>query len=150
MQREVIRSQGHQAQVCLLFIDIDHFKKLNDDYGHSYGDEVLGRVGKVLLKETRDADTAARISGDEFAVILRRSDLREGVRIAERLRLTIKAIGPITVRIGVAEFPLSAGSWNELMGVAETAAFDARKRGGDRVSQALAKSEVDFSLVNKT
>src|SRR3712207_7087736 len=84
-------------------MDIDHFKDVNDTYGHDAGDEALRQVANVIQSDTRGIDTGARIGGDEFAVILPETDLERGIEVAGRLRASIAALdfgpaGRVTAR----------------------------------------------------
>jgi diguanylate cyclase (GGDEF)-like protein len=120
-------------------IDIDHFKLVNDTHGHEAGDQVINRLGRALQEGTRGIDLAARIGGEEFAVILTETDLNGGVEVAERLRLAIKAIevqdlGVVTASFGVAECPSAADNARELLAKADSALYEAKRLGRDRVS----------------
>jgi diguanylate cyclase (GGDEF)-like protein len=117
---------------------VDHFKVVNDTYGHEGGDEALRRLGHILQTGTRGVDTAARIGGEEFAIILTETDFAHGLEVAERLRKTISEtnmpeVGHITVSIGLAEFgePISDG--RELYGAADAALYEAKRQGRNRV-----------------
>ncbi len=141
LEREIGRTLRYDRSFCLVLIDIDNFKRVNDTYGHDAGDETIRHIAQVLQAGTRGIDTAARIGGEEFAVILTETDFEGGHDVAERLRLAIKnaevsTVGHITASFGIAEFPLSAQTARELMSVADAALYDAKRRGRDRVSRA--------------
>ena len=138
LEREVARTARYMRPFCLLMIDIDRFKQVNDMFGHSAGDETLRRLGVVLQAGTRGIDLAARIGGEEFAVIMPETDFKSGFEVAERLRLSIKAmgipeVGHITASFGVAEFPSSASDTDGLISIADAALYEAKRGGRDRV-----------------
>jgi diguanylate cyclase (GGDEF)-like protein len=138
LEREVARTRRYGHPFCLLMLDIDHFKAVNDTYGHEGGDEALRRLGHVLQTGTRGVDTAARIGGEEFAVILTETDFAHGLEVAERLRNTIKETNilenlRVTVSIGLAEFGEPLRDGRELYGSADAALYEAKRRGRDRV-----------------
>jgi two-component system cell cycle response regulator len=138
LEREVARTKRYGHPFCLLMLDIDHFKLVNDTYGHEGGDETLRRLGHVLQTGTRGVDTAARIGGEEFAVILTETDFEHGLEVAERLRKTIRETdvnegGHVTVSIGLAEFNEQLRDGRELYGLADTALYEAKRQGRDRV-----------------
>ncbi|MBC7909988.1 MAG: diguanylate cyclase, partial [Pyrinomonadaceae bacterium] len=85
LDREVTRTLRYSRPFCLLLLDIDHFKKVNDTYGHEAGDEAIKYLSKSLLAGTRGIDLSARIGGEEFAVILPETDFVGGFDVAERL-----------------------------------------------------------------
>jgi diguanylate cyclase (GGDEF)-like protein len=143
LEREVSRTLRYERPFCLLYLDIDNFKKVNDTYGHEAGDETIRRLALVLQAGTRGIDLAARIGGEEFAVILPETDFEGGLDVAERLRLAIKeaeipAVGQITASFGVAEFPLCASTGREIMSVADAALYEAKRNGRDRIERASA------------
>lgn len=148
LEREVTRTLRYNRHFCLLLLDIDHFKKVNDSYGHDAGDEALRRLAKTLQAETRGIDLAARIGGEEFAVILPETDLQGGVDVAERLRAALMAlevphVGRITASFGAAEFPLCAQTGRELIAIADAALYEAKRLGRDRVEAAAVHSEAN-------
>ena len=149
LEREVTRTLRYGRPFCLLLLDIDSFKAVNDTYGHEVGDDAIRLIANVLQAGTRGIDTAARIGGEEFAVILTETDFHGGLDVAERLRLAIKAaeipqVGHLTASFGVAEFPLSAQTGRELSAVADAALYEAKREGRDRVARA-AESEPNSS-----
>jgi diguanylate cyclase (GGDEF)-like protein len=129
-----------KEDVTLCMIDVDHFKQVNDRYGHPVGDEVLRAVGALLGARLRDGDCLARIGGEEFMVVLRDCDVGRGRRVAESLRHNVAASHirtgagdvPITVSLGVAQW--AAGeSFDEVVERADRALYDAKHGGRDRV-----------------
>ncbi len=136
--REVERTRRYGRAFCLLLLDIDHFKLVNDNHGHEAGDEALRRLANALQAGTRGIDTAARIGGEEFAIILPETDSARGLEVADRLREEIKATeipaaGHITVSIGLAECTATAGDARELLAIADAALYEAKHLGRDRV-----------------
>src|SRR5919107_4561654 len=110
LEREVARMGRYGHAFSLLMIDIDSFKDLNDSFGHDAGDDAIRRLSKVLREGTRGIDLAARIGGEEFAVLLVETSRQGGVEVAERLRAAIKMLeipraGHMTASFGVAEYP---------------------------------------------
>jgi two-component system, cell cycle response regulator len=110
LDREVARTVRYGHPFCLLMLDIDQFKLVNDTHGHEAGDESLTRLGRILQEGTRGIDLAARIGGEEFGIILTETDLAGGIEVAERLRLAIRSaeipvVGRITSSFGIAECP---------------------------------------------
>lgn len=141
--REVERTRRYGHPFCLLLIDVDRFKEVNDVHGHDAGDEALRRVGNVVRAGTRGIDVGARIGGDEFAVILPETDLTRGLEVAERLRsalraLEIPAVGQITASLGIAELPACARGGDEMRTVADSALYEAKRAGRDCVRAARA------------
>jgi diguanylate cyclase (GGDEF)-like protein len=140
MTDELKRSERYSTPVSLLLTDIDHFKKVNDTYGHPVGDIVLRGVAGILKREIRDIDIAARYGGEEFAVILPETDGAGAKIIAERLRNAIKAetfaAGAKTLRvstsIGIATAPSDARTKEELIEKADQALYHAKHHGRDQ------------------
>jgi diguanylate cyclase (GGDEF)-like protein len=141
LEREAARTERYSRPFCLLLVDIDNFKDVNDTHGHDAGDEALRRVANVIQSGTRGIDTGARIGGDEFAVILPETDLVRGLEVAERLRAMIAALdlgpaGRVTASLGVAEQPACARTNAELSAAADAALYEAKRGGRDRAATA--------------
>lgn len=138
LEREVSRTLRFGHPFSLLMIDIDNFKNLNDSFGHDAGDDAIRRISKVLREGTRGIDLAARIGGEEFAVLLVETDQAGGFEVAERLRLAIRSIeipsgGQITASFGVAECPADAQTAPEILKAADVGLYEAKRQGRDRV-----------------
>jgi two-component system, cell cycle response regulator len=135
------RAQRHTGKVALLLCDVDHFKKVNDNYGHPIGDEVLRRVARVLQEVPRKIDIPARYGGEEFAVLLDNVDVTQAKAVAERLRIEISKVvvdtekGPLSVTesIGVAAFPDDGTDRATLIERADLALYHAKHTGRNRV-----------------
>ncbi|MEJ2200716.1 MAG: cache domain-containing protein [Desulfuromonadaceae bacterium] len=140
--REQHRAARHGISIGFIVLDVDHFKRVNDTYGHEAGDEVLRRLGALLLREFRKEDTACRYGGEEFLVILPYAE-REATRArAETLRLLIQQeltipwqdeMLEITVSIGVALFPEQGNTIQQVVEAADAALYTAKNRGRNRV-----------------
>ncbi|MCA1815196.1 MAG: diguanylate cyclase [Acidobacteria bacterium] len=138
LEREVARTRRFERPFCLLLLDIDHFKNVNDAHGHDAGDEVIRRLGVALQAGTRGIDTAARIGGEEFAVILTETDFAGGLEVAERLRASFAEkhpapVGQVTVSVGLAEFNADTRDARELFNAADAALYEAKRQGRNRV-----------------
>ena len=141
LEREVARTARHGRPFSLITIDIDHFKKVNDTHGHEAGDEAIKTLARVLQQGTRGIDLAARIGGEEFAVILTETSITGAVEVAERLRTALKSVeislvGTIAASFGVAECPSEAETARELLARADAALYHAKRTGRDRVARA--------------
>jgi diguanylate cyclase (GGDEF)-like protein len=141
LERELARAQRHAEPVSLVLLDIDHFKVLNDTYGHVAGDEVLRNVAAALACECREFDTAARYGGEEFAVILPGCSAAEALEAAERFRRIVASAPsdvPITASAGVATFPDHSRDAEHLVRVTDDALYAAKRTGRDRSMAATA------------
>ncbi|HZE73484.1 MAG TPA: diguanylate cyclase [Pyrinomonadaceae bacterium] len=139
LDREVARTLRYGHAFSLLMIDIDHFKLVNDTHGHEAGDQTLNRLGRVLQEGTRGIDLAARVGGEEFAIILTETDFTGAMEVAERLRSAVKSmeipsVGSVSASFGVAECPSGAKTVRELIALADAALYRAKREGRDRVA----------------
>lgn len=139
---EFERSNRTNTPFSLLMIDLDHFKKINDNYGHQEGDVVLRTVAELMQHHLRQYDTAARFGGEEFSLVLPESDPVEAAGVAERIRKEIAKMCfsgaienlKITASIGVASSPHPRiDDINELLRAADNALYEAKNNGRNRV-----------------
>lgn len=145
-EHELERARRHGSTLSLVMMDVDHFKNVNDAYGHLTGDAALTAVGSMLGATTRVGDLACRLGGEEFAVLLIGMGHEGAIERAETWRstlagMTILADGTalkLTASFGVATFPEQAGTLSELMRVADTRMYRAKSQGRDRVIGASA------------
>ncbi len=142
-QLEVILADQlpHGQSVCLLMIDVDGFKFINDTYGHPAGDEALRTIARLLRARARQHDYIARLAGDEFALVLKNAGLYDATEIANTLHDSINAthidlqVGRVQLQcsIGVAAAPVHGRSAQELVSAADVALYHAKRRGRNRV-----------------
>ena len=139
---ELKRSVRHQHPCAVLMLDVDHFKQYNDTHGHLSGDAVLAGMGRLLKETLRTVDHAARYGGEEFAVVLPETSMEAGIRAAERIRARLAQevfqtdggqTARITLSIGVAAYPDHGETGQALLGAADAALYQAKKKGRDRV-----------------
>jgi diguanylate cyclase (GGDEF)-like protein len=142
LQNEVLRSRRLKHAFAVLMADVDHFKAYNDAHGHPAGDGILRRVAAILREETRDVDSVARYGGEEFFVLMPETKARAAAGLADRIRRRLAeeapAAGGITMSFGVAEFPTHGDGGEELIAVADSALYEAKRTGRDRVVVAVA------------
>ena len=137
-------SAGRSGPATLVYVDLDHFKKLNDSLGHPAGDAALKHVAGLLEAAVRDGDLVARVGGEEFAVWLPRTGLREGFEVAERIRRSIAekpltwsgSAYPVTASCGIASCPELVGDVMNLPAAADAALYRAKELGRNRVEKA--------------
>ncbi len=134
----------HSTALSLLMLDLDHFKKVNDTFGHLAGDAVLAQVAAVLSRAVRNEDVVARFGGEEFAIVLRAISVEGTLQMAERMRRLVEQTAitfgdkqlRATVSIGVATFPLvPAKTPADLVEAADQALYRAKHAGRNRVSR---------------
>lgn len=149
LRREAARAEFETRPFCVLMMDLDHFKLVNDTYGHMVGSLTLECIGDVIRHALRAGDVAARFGGEEFAAFLLDADCAQGLIAAERVRAAVEqyifpaATRPdasgeapthhITISIGVAEFPRNARDPIELVELADSALYSAKRNGRNRV-----------------
>jgi diguanylate cyclase (GGDEF)-like protein len=142
LDKEVQRASRKDGQVALLMLDIDHFKRINDNYGHLQGDVVLQKVSLHIQRELRNYDIAARYGGEEFVAVLPDTTLKEAFHVADRIRLSVQGMcfagalakEQITASLGVATFPSPCyDDIDGLLRAADEALYQAKEEGRNRV-----------------
>ena len=137
LDEELIRARRYKVDVSIIMLDIDHFKRVNDSYGHAVGDEVLIAMAQLLREYTRDADALGRLGGEEFVVVCRHSDAAACLRAAMKLREAIAAhhfpgVGQVTSSCGIASCrPDDTAA--TLLARADAALYRAKDAGRNRV-----------------
>jgi diguanylate cyclase (GGDEF)-like protein len=137
------RFQRYQRPLSLLMVDIDHFKQVNDRYGHAVGDEAIMAVAQACASGKRQSDIVGRLGGEELAILLPETDLAQATIVAERVRQTIagqvmmahKVHFRITASVGMAEASVSMSGIDVLMRAADQALYQAKEQGRNCVVQ---------------
>lgn len=144
MEREFRRSKRYNVPLSLIMLDIDHFKNINDTYGHLTGDKVLIELAARLNKLSRDVDIVARYGGEEFVLILPETNGKACMMIAERLRAAIEGLGVksgdttvhISISLGLVSIPeTEAASVNQMVSIADQAMYRAKQAGRNQIVQ---------------
>lgn len=139
LEREINRSSRHGLAFCLLFLDVDNFKQINDQHGHHVGDEVLKDIGAIIRRSIRIEDIAGRFGGEEFVIVMPETDI-EGARIfGNRLLDAVRSYTfPRTLRVtlsgGIAAFPTHASTVKELLEKSDKALYFSKYSGKDRLN----------------
>jgi len=148
LRREAARAEAESKPFCVLMMDLDHFKDVNDNYGHLAGSETLEEVGVVIKNSLRAGDVGARFGGEEFAAFLLDADYAQGMVAAERVRSAIEShdfpatrrgsseeprTHRMTISVGVASFPNDASDPIQLVEKADSALYRAKRNGRNRV-----------------
>ncbi|HEX8475656.1 MAG TPA: sensor domain-containing diguanylate cyclase [Pyrinomonadaceae bacterium] len=151
LERDLHLATRMRQPLSLIMLDIDYFKRVNDNHGHDAGDVALRLLANALREELRGVDTAARYGGEEFAVILPQAGVDGALAVAERLRARLErtevpGVGTITASFGVATFPLHASSRDLLVTTADRALYQAKNTGRNRV---CAPPDSEFDLTDE-
>jgi len=150
LEWELHRAAQQKSPLAVLMIDIDHFKRINDTFGHEGGDLALSALADLLASGVRADDVVARFGGEEFTILLPRTAREDAIRIAEELRMSVHDLpvssprGPIdslSVSIGVAAYPECDTSWRGLLRSADHALYRAKDAGRDQVIAADGASD---------
>jgi diguanylate cyclase (GGDEF)-like protein len=153
---EIIRTQRYNFDVCVMMIDIDHFKKVNDTWGHAAGDEAIRQVASIARNLCRAVDVVARIGGEEFAVLLLQTDMAGGLSLAERLREAVAGSAlslaggqtvKVSVSVGLAKLAPQDGDLSHLLARADAALYEAKQLGRNCVRLAIARDTPKEALL---
>jgi diguanylate cyclase (GGDEF)-like protein len=148
-ERELLTASRKKQAVAVLFLDLDHFKRFNDTFGHAAGDMVLQSLADVFRNFFRASDICCRYGGEEFAILLPESASHDAAIRAEALRSEVKnlrlqfrkqLLGPLTLSVGVAAFPEHGSTAAELLKIADQCLYESKARGRDVVTVALPKT----------
>lgn len=136
LEKEIKRARKHEKALAVLMLDIDYFKRYNDNHGHLKGDKLLIELSQVIKKSARGVDAVTRYGGEEFCVVLVDTGVKLATEIGERIRKSIENYpfknregqpnGKITVSVGVAGFPDHGNNGNDLIGMADQALYKAK------------------------
>jgi len=152
LDRELRRATRSQQPLGVLMLDLDHFKKFNDTYGHEAGDVVLRETASFLARSIRSEDFVCRYGGEEFVVVLPTADLKVSAARAESIRSKLRdlsvthdghSVGTVSASIGVAALPDHGATEKELLHAADAALYRAKKEGRDRVAVAESSTGSD-------
>jgi diguanylate cyclase (GGDEF)-like protein len=136
---EIERARRYEAELAVLMVDIDQFKRLNDEFGHLLGDEVLRQVSSLLQQQVRKIDVVCRYGGEEFAILLTHTGAQQALAIADKLRRIVETWQfpgvprAITISAGVAIFPEHGKTRDELVYLADNALYVAKQSGRNRI-----------------
>jgi diguanylate cyclase (GGDEF)-like protein len=139
IQDEVSRAERYKSLLSISIVDVDHFKMINDQYGHSVGDDVLKRVARLLRDNVRHPDIVGRYGGEEFLILLPSSDIKaaeeQAARLCKQMRETAVEVHEhkitVTFSIGVAQLNIGTEDWQAVLNRADNAMYDAKKNGRD-------------------
>jgi diguanylate cyclase (GGDEF)-like protein len=142
LERELRRAERNHRPLCVAMLDLDHFKGLNDSFGHEAGDLLLSELGRLLRTNLRRGDVACRYGGEEFVVILPEAGPEDGFRRVEQLREASKqlcvthrgrSVGAPSFSGGLAVFPADGSTVEDLLRAADAALYLAKHAGRDRL-----------------
>ncbi|HKD79335.1 MAG TPA: diguanylate cyclase [Candidatus Angelobacter sp.] len=151
VMEELERAGRFQGRMSLIMLDIDHFKKMNDEFGHLLGDEMLRAVSSILKQQLRKMDMVCRYGGDEFAIVVPETTGESAMRVAEKLRRQVETHffpgvpRPVTISCGVADYPAHGVTRDEVVAAADAALYLAKQAGRNRVASASMKKEYSTS-----
>lgn len=152
LKKEVTRAMRQQQSFSIIGLDLDHLKQINDKYGHAYGDLAIKTVADVLKKNARSIDTAARMGGEEFNVILPGVDSNGAMIAAERIRKTLESvkldtIDHVTASIGVATFLEHSDNIEDVLELTDQAMYQSKRNGRNQVTLAKPISETSWQEI---
>lgn len=140
LKKEISRAERNETELCLLMMDIDDFKRINDTHGHLKGDEVLRKIGHLVQQSIRQMDVAARYGGEELVVIMPDTDMFDASQVGERIRRAIEQLDfddfNVTVSMGISEFGRSNRNPENMIAAADAAMYRAKRAGKNRIERA--------------
>ncbi len=144
LEKEQKRARRYQTPLSVIMMDVDHFKRFNDTFGHEMGNEVLKRVAKIIVSHVRNVDTVARYGGEEFVVTLPNASIKQAVVVAERIRAAIakekfkgnaeEPVTSVTISGGVASYPSQAENTEQLVYKADQALYASKENGRNQIT----------------
>lgn len=146
LDREFSLAKRNKTPFTVLFLDLDHFKKINDSHGHLVGSRILNEVGQEIKKTLRESDITFRYGGDEFVMVLTQTQLKDALMVAERIRAKIEKKRflarenmdiRLTASIGVAAYPEHAVSKEQILKAADQALYGSKRETRNRVMPAI-------------
>ena len=149
LERELQLATRKKHPIAILFLDLDHFKRFNDTFGHDAGDMVLQSLADLLRSSFRTTDICCRFGGEEFAIIMPESSAQEAAVRANALRSKVKSLrlqykqqnlGSLSMSAGVAAFPEHASTGDDLLKIADQCLYESKARGRDVVTVASLKT----------
>ena len=137
LKEEIERSERYEQNFSLLFLDLDKFKRINDTYGHQFGDYVLKQTSKIIQKSVRNIDVVSRYGGEEFSVILVNANRLDAQKTAERIRKEIELNEfidgsikeKLTISIGIGIYPADANNFNGIISFSDRKMYKAKNDG---------------------
>ncbi len=140
LDEEIKRAQRYGRPFCLLLMDLDNFKMINDSFGHLKGDKVLAQFAKLLKESVRETDIPCRYGGDEFALILPETDRESSLKVAKKIMNKLKNTYfgddmplKLSISIGIASYPEDGSTPEELFNASDHALYHAKREGGNRI-----------------
>lgn len=158
LPRELERAIRRKNYVGVMMVDVDHYKKFNDTYGHEAGDVVLQKLGALFTKVIRKEDLACRYGGEEFVLVMSDASIETITKRAETLLQQVrelelthknKSLGNITISIGISIFPKHNGDAEELLSIADKALYEAKSNGRDQIQIAPMPSTPNILITDK-
>jgi diguanylate cyclase (GGDEF)-like protein len=143
---ELERARRYDNTLAVIMVDIDHFKKLNDEFGHLLGDEVLKQVSSIFTAQLRKADIVCRYGGEEFVILVPETTGENALGVADKLRRMVESHPfpgvprPVTISAGVSEYPASGKTRDEVVKAADNALYASKQGGRNRVSAGVSQA----------
>ena len=140
------RAERTAGEIAVMMIDLDHFKRFNDNFGHDAGDHVLKAVAQALKDSLRQEEVACRYGGEEFCIVCPSTDEAQAMQIAQRICKRVRelelsmnqlSLGTVTTSIGIAVYPQHGAAMDDVIRVADEALYAAKQNGRDRAEVAL-------------